>query len=83
MIGNGSITLVCKGKITVAVVKLNDVNAYPSDVAKFNRFCQSRQTKDKDTISCDVSMSLILGFTLGSTEYTEVEYTCEDTCKEE
>lgn len=63
----------------VVEVLLNNISAYPADVEKFEKYCQSNKTSTKDMHTCSVSMNLVMGFTLGSTEFTEIEYTCEET----
>ena len=79
VIGNGKIELVCNGDMNIVSVKLNDVAAFPQDVKKFNDFCQSNKTTDKNTNSCQVSMKSALGFNLGSSEFTEIDYNCEES----
>ena len=69
----------CKGDIKIVSVKLNDIAAYPNDITKFNNFCKDNRTAKKNSNSCHVSMFTVMGYTLGSNEFTEIDYSCEET----
>lgn len=65
--------------MNVVSVKLNDAAALPKDVKRFNDFCKTNKTTDKNTNSCQVSMESVMGYILGSSEFTEIDYNCEET----
>eukprot|EP00795_Rhopilema_esculentum_P016020 gene16020-7363_t len=80
-VGNASITLQCKGMMKIEKVSLNNVTPFPDTIRKFDKYCKEHEVIDKNMKKCTVSMQLVLKIKLDTFEFTEVEYSCEETVK--
>eukprot|EP00112_Aurelia_sp_Birch-Aquarium-sp1_P022394 Seg63.1 transcript_id=Seg63.1/GoldUCD/mRNA.D3Y31 product="hypothetical protein" protein_id=Seg63.1/GoldUCD/D3Y31 len=78
VLGNGKIELSCQGELSITKVTLNDVPAFKQDISKFNKFCRSNTKTTEQLKECSVSMNLVLGVKLLESEFTELEYSCEE-----
>ena len=77
--GNKRIELSCKGSLEVTGVEALGVVGKPGTVKKFNQYCISQTTIEKNWRRCNVSLALVYGATFPSLDsVTKITYKCEE-----